>query len=192
MKFTFLEVKNSDMLKKVFEFRYKVMSEIKEFQEYFLATEFKNNQETDMYDKYSLHFVVLDESDNICANVRLIHNSELGYPTENQMLFNKDMFERDKLGELSRIFIDSAYRNLHTTKNIIHNLNKLLYAKMVELNIEYTYGALEPGFIRLLKMCNMPYEVIGEEQVQGKMGLRFPCILYTKKLGSNNQEFINS
>lgn len=192
MSFTFLEAKSGDMLEKVYAFRYKVMSEIEEFREYFLATDFPDNKESDMFDRYSVHFVGLDENSEVCAHVRLIYNCPHGYPTENQMIFNKDMFERDKLGELSRIFIDSKYRNIQTTKIIIQQLNELLYVKMMESGIEYTYGALEARFMRLLRMFKMSYEAVGKEQLQGKMGMRIPCILYTQRLGEDNPEIVKA
>lgn len=189
MSLKFLEVKDQNMMEKVFAFRYRIMSEVKEFREYFLDANFQNGLESDVFDKYAVHFIALDDSDAICANVRLIHHCPDGYPTENQMIFDNSVFERDKLGEVSRIFIDKRYRNLQKTKEIVYNLNRLLYIKMVELGIEYTYGSLEPSFRRLLGIYNMHYEILGEEQKQGKMGLRIPCILYTQRLGDDNLEF---
>ena len=63
-----------------------------------------------------------------------------------------------------------------------------MYNKFLEVGIEYSYGALEPRFVRLLKMYKICYEIIGEKQLHGKMGLRFPCILYTSRLGNDNPE----
>jgi len=99
MDFIFLEVTDKDMLEKVFAFRYKVICETKIFQEYVSENSFENNKESDMFDPYSVQFAVLDEGKNICATVRLIYNSPHGYPTENNMKFDKKSFERDKLGE---------------------------------------------------------------------------------------------
>ena len=65
-----------------------------------------------------------------------------------------------------------------------------MYSKLMKLGIEYTYGALEPRFVRLLKMYKICYEIIGEKQLQGKMGLRYPCILYTQRLGDDNPEIV--
>lgn len=160
------------------------------YQDYFRETDFQDEKESDIYDPFSIHFAAIDEDNNICATVRLIYNCPHGYPTENGMIFNNDMFERDKLGEMSRIFVDAKYRSFKTTKVIIQGLKESIYAGMIELGVKYTYGALEQSFIRLLKMYKMHYEVIGEKQLQGKMGLRFPCILYTKRLGDDNPELI--
>ena len=188
MNFTFLEVKDNNMLEKVFEFRYKVISET--YQEYLKNSTFKDGKEYDKYDAYSIHFAALDESGEVCATVRLIYNSPLGYPTENSMIFDNSMFERDKLGELSRIFVDSKYRSVQTTKIIIQEVKKFMYLRMMQLDIEYTYGSLEKSFLRLLGIYKMCYHTIGEIQIHEHVGSRYPCILYTKQLGLDNPELI--
>jgi len=190
MQFRFLEVENKYLLDEVFAFRYKILKKSDIYKDYFLETDFDDYKEYDKFDPFAIHFAALNQDSEVCATVRLIHNCPLGYPTENDMEFNNTLFERDKLGEMSRIFVDAKYRNIKTTKIIVEELKKLLYYKMMDLGIEYTYGALEPRFVRLLKMYNMNYEIIGKKQFQGKMGLRFPCILYTKRLGEDNPEFI--
>ena len=190
MNFTYLEATNNKMLNSIFEFRYKIISQTKAYSSYYQENEFPNSMESDKYDAYSIHFVVLDEDNAICASVRLIYNSPIGYPTENDMKFDNKKFDRDKLGELSRIFIDEKCRSFKVTKQIIYNLNKLIYLKMIRLKIKYTYGALESNFLRLLKIFKMPYEVLDKKQNQGKMGFRFPCILYTQRLGDENKKFL--
>ena len=59
---------------------------------------------------------------------------------------------------------------------------------MIELNIEYSYGALEKPFFRLLRILKMPYEIIGTEQIHGGR-MRYPSILYTNKLLEENKDF---
>ncbi len=188
--FSFFEVTDGVMLDKVFEFRYKVLRDSKIFQDYFSEIESLDCKEHDKYDPYSVNFVVVNQDGEVSATMRLIYHSPIGYPTENDMSFDNGMFERDKLGEMSRIFIDAKYRDMNRTKVILQGLKELMYNKFVKLGIEYTYGALEPRFIRLLKMYNMRYEIIGEKQMHGKMGLRFPCILYTKRLGDDNPDIV--
>lgn len=188
--FSFLEVKDGGMLDKIFEFRYKVLKESKIFQDYFRTIESPSGKEQDKYDPYCVNFVAVDRNGEIAATIRLIHHSPLGYPTENDMSFNHEMFERAKLGEMSRIFVDTKYRSIDTTKTIMQGLKHLMYSKLMELGLEYTYGALEPRFVRLLRMYDICYETIGEKQLHGKMGLRFPCILYTKRLGDDNPEIV--
>ncbi len=184
MNFTFLEVKDSELLGKVFEFRYKILLEI--YPEYIEASNLLDNKEYDKYDTYSTHFAGIDNEGEICATVRLIYNSPLGYPTENGMMFDRSMFERDKLGEMSRIFVDAKYRNIKTTMDIMDGLKKLMYSKMMKLGVEYTYGSLEESFLRLLRIYKITYITIGEKQEHRPFGFRYPSVLYTKQLGADN------
>jgi N-acyl-L-homoserine lactone synthetase len=188
LDFKFLEVNDNDLLEKVFEFRYQVFLDI--YPEYIKNLNLKEEKEHDKYDPYSIHFVALNKNGEVCATVRLIHNSPLGYPTENYMNVDNKSFDRDKLGEMSRIFVDSKYRNIQTTKSIIQEVKKFMYIKMKQLNIDYTYGSLESTFFRLLKIYKMNYIKIGDEQIHKYFGLRHPCILYTKQLLLDNPELI--
>ncbi len=189
MDFRFLEVDKNDteMLEKVFAFRYKIFLEI--YPEYLIDSNCIDNKESDIYDQYATQFIALDNDDNILATVRMIHSSPIGYPTENSLQFDNTQFQKDKLGEMSRIFVDPKYRSVSTTKKIFYEVKKSIYFKMMELDIEYTYGSLEDNFLRLLKIYKIPYEIIGEKQQY--IGLRYPCILYTKTLENENKEFID-
>ncbi|MDO9265796.1 MAG: GNAT family N-acyltransferase [Sulfurimonas sp.] len=188
MNFTFLEVQGGDLLEKVFAFRYKILLEI--YPEYLQGADFSDNKESDKYDPYSAHFAALNEAGEVCATVRLIYNSPLGYPTENSMTFDSSMFERNKLGELSRIFVDAKYRSIQTTKIIIQEVKKFMYIKMMTIGVQYTYGSLEESFLRLLRIYKMNYITIGKKQIYKDVGLRYPSILYTKQLGIDNPEII--
>jgi N-acyl-L-homoserine lactone synthetase len=178
-----VEVTDEEMLKQVFAFRYKILLEI--FPQYIQAENFKDELEYDKYDTYSLHFVALDKEDNICGNIRLVNNSPIGYPTENHADFDKSQFQREKLGELSRIFIDAKCRSMKSSKTIIDSFKEPVYNKLKEFGIEYTYGSLEENFLRLLKIYGLDYHPIGPLQEVGLFGERYPCILYTKELGEN-------
>jgi len=182
-EFRCVEVTDEEMLKKVFAFRYKVLLDI--FPEYIKAGNFKDELEYDKYDAYSLHFVALDKQDNICGNIRLVYNSPIGYPTENHANFDKSQFQRDKLGELSKIFIDAKCRNMKTSKAIINSFKEPVYKKLKEFGIEYTYGSLEENFLRLLKIYGLDYHPVGSLQKVELFGERYPCILYTKELGEH-------
>lgn len=188
MSFRFIEVKDSELLEKVFAFRYKILLEI--YPEYLQESKILDEKESDKYDSYSAHFAALNETDEVCATVRLIYNSPIGYPTENNMTFDNSMFERDKLGEMSRIFVDVKYRNMKTTMSIMDGLKKLMYSKLMKLGVQYTYGSLEESFLRLLRIYKITYVTIGEKQEHGFFGFRYPSILYTKQLGADNPSVI--
>lgn len=178
-----------ELIDEVLSFRYKIFQEI--YPEYLQTSNFAQDKEHDQYDPYSVYFAALNEHNRVCATVRLIHNSPIGYPTENSMEFDNSSFERNKLGEMSRIFVDSEYRNMQNTKTIIEEVKRFMLKKMMELGIEYTYGSLEENFFRLLKIYKMNYEVIGDMQTHGQFGNRYPCVLYTKRLAQDNPTLLS-
>jgi N-acyl-L-homoserine lactone synthetase len=188
LNFNFIEVTDKKLLEKVFEFRYKIFLEI--YPKYLHNLNLKEKKEQDEYDLYSVHFAALDKNGEICATVRLIYNSPIGYPTQNYMKISNINFDKSKLGEMSRIFVDAKYRNIQTTRSIIDEVKKFMYIKMKQFGIEYTYGSLESNFLRLLKIYKMNYITIGQEQIHKYFGLRYPCILYTKQLIIDNPELI--
>ncbi len=188
VNFTFLEVTDKELLDKVFIFRYKVLEEV--YPKYLHKAGIVGIKEHDKYDPYAIHFAALDKEGEVCATVRLIYHSPIGYPTENSTQFDNSMFDRDKLGEMSRIFVGAHYRDMKTTKIIINEFKKLTYLKMMKIGVEYSYGYLEESFLRLLKIYKMPYHPIGAIHQDENLGLRYPCILYTEELGTTNPEFI--
>jgi len=188
MNFTFLEVADKDLLDKVYGFRYQVLTEI--YPGYLQKSGFSDAKEQDKYDTYSVHFAALNKEGEVCATLRFISHSPIGYPTENNLNFDNSMFEREKLAEMSRIFIDARYRNMKTTKILINGIKKLVYFKIIKEKIQYIYGSLEENFLRLLQIYKIPYIPIGEKQEHENFGLRYPCILYIEDLAKENPEFI--
>ncbi len=188
INFTFLEVTDKELLDKVFAFRYQVLEEV--YPKYLQEVGIIGVKEYDKYDSYAVHFAALNEEKKVCATVRLIYHSPVGYPTENSTQFDNSKFERDKLGEMSRIFVDKKYRSIKNTKIIIQAVKEFMYVKMMQKGIEYTYGYLEESFLRLLKIYKMPYHPVGSIHEDENLGLRYPCILYTEELSTANPEFI--
>lgn len=183
MKYTFTHVTDKETLEKVHRFRYKVMHD-----ELGWICENKEGKETDDFDKYCDQFAVLNSDDEICCTMRLIHNSPIGYPTERFLDLNEEKykFDRDKLSEMSRIFIDAKHRNMRETKVFISTIVKeLAYEKMKEHGIEYCYGMLEQKFLKLVNMYKIPYQPISDiEQDYDK--LKYPSILYVKEMEKQN------
>jgi len=186
--FTFLEVSDKELLDKVFAFRYKILMEV--YPEYVRKVGITDTKEYDRYDPYAIHFAALDKEGEVSATVRLIYHSPVGYPTENSTQFDNSMFERDKLGEMSRIFVDKKYRSIKNTKIIIEAVKEFMYVKMMQEGIKYTYGYLEESFLRLLKIYKMPYHPVGSLHQDENIGLRYPCILRTEELGTINPKLI--
>ncbi len=181
--FYFFEVLDENMLERVYRFRYDIVCEELGF---FEKNELK--KESDKYDRFSSHFVALDDNCNIVATTRLIHNSPIGYPTEEHLKINEpikmllDTYKRDKLSELSRVFIAKKHRNMSDTKHIINNfIVEKVYPKVKDLGIEYCYSAMEKKFIRLLSMFGIHFEIIGPLQ-SGYGSPRYPCLLSIARL----------
>jgi len=185
MTTSFVEAVTPEQLEKIFAFRYKIVCEKLGVTELDYC---EPGCETDEYDPYSVHFAAFDDDGSVAACVRLIHHSPIGYPTANHMHFDAGTptFAPDKISELSRIFVGRDHRGLRQTKFLLNGLKEVVFAKMLEMNIEYAYGSLERPFLKLLNMFKIPYKPIGEEQ--DYIGLRYPCIMYSRDLIAANPE----
>jgi N-acyl-L-homoserine lactone synthetase len=185
MKYHFVHVTNEEILDKVYRFRYKVMHK-----ELGWIKANIDEKESDAYDEYCDQFAILNCEGEICCTMRLIHHSPIGYPTERFLDIKQSQyqFDRDKLAEMSRIFIDPKYRNMRETKIFISSIVKsLAYEKIKEHGIEYCYGMLETKFLKLVNMFKIPYQPISElEQDYDK--LKYPSMLYVKELEKQNPQ----
>jgi len=189
MKYYFMHVTNKEILEKVHRFRYKIM-----YDELGWIKSNPNGIETDAYDRYCDQFAILNDKSEICCTMRLIHHSPIGYPTERFLDLDQEkyQYERDKLSEMSRIFIHPRYRNMSETKIFISSIVKsLAYEKIKEYKIEYCYGMLEEKFLKLVNMFKIPYQSIADiEEDYDK--LKYPSILYVKELQRLNPQLEKS
>ncbi len=186
--FTFLHVTDPELLARIHRFRYEIYCEELEY-----GPPNDELAERDQYDAYSDQFVALDAEGNVCASMRLVHHSPVGYPTENGLDLPDEVkiYPRDKLGEMSRIFIHPKYRNMKDTKTLISTIVKTLaYEKLKEYGIEYSYGALSHSFLKLVNMFKIPYMPIGPAQKYGGNDFRFPSILHTRGLELYNPQIL--
>lgn len=186
MSYQFIEVSSKEQLDKVFAFRYAILDEKDETRAYLKNC--KNGLETDEYDAYSVHFAAFDVAGEVIAYTRLVHHSSIGYPMTKFIHYDHESwnFDPEKLGEFSRIFVAPHLRSIQILKTLFKPLKVIVYNKLIELNIKYTYGALEKSFFRLLSILNFPYHRIGE--IQPYFGSRYPCIMYTNELREANSE----
>ena len=189
MQYQFLHVHDRALLDKVYRFRFKIYCEESDALD---PNNYPDKKETDAYDQYCDQFAILNSDEEICCTMRLIHHSPIGYPTANYLEFDKKIhcYHEEKIGEMSRIFIDKKYRNMHDTKIFINSIVKsLAYKKIKEYGIEYCYGALESRFLKLVNMFKIPYMPIGEAQLNyGKK--RHPSILFTADLEEQNPQLL--
>ncbi|MCF6201031.1 MAG: GNAT family N-acetyltransferase [Hydrogenimonas sp.] len=186
--FKCIEAKDPELIKEIYKFRYQIACEEEGI---FDKNNYPDEYESDEYDKYSLQYVFLNKKNTIVACVRLIYNSKIGYPTLNNLkLFNRkenSVLLHSRTAELSRIFIKKEYRSIKNTRQIIDLIKINTGKRMEEMNIVYSYGALERSFFRLLQIFKMPYRQIGPFQMYGRK-MRAPCIMYTDELIELNKE----
>jgi N-acyl-L-homoserine lactone synthetase len=184
-QFNFIYVTTQEILEKVHRFRYNIMHE-----ELGWIEANSTKKERDAYDDYSEQFAILNSDDEICCTMRLIHHSPIGYPTERFLDLQQPQYqyERNKLAELSRIFIAKKYRNMRETNIFISTIVKnLAYEKMKKHEIEYCYGMLEPRFLKLVNMFKIPYKPISTI-VQDYDKFKFPSILNVREMEEQNPQ----
>jgi len=188
MPYQFIEVSTEEQLEKVFAFRYQIVCEKLGVSKLDYC---EPNREIDEYDAYSEHFAAFDEAGEVVACTRLIHHSPIGYPMTNHMSYDTNIwhFDREQLGEFSRIFVSPQIRGTKELKPLFDSLKTIGYTMMKKLDITYTFGALEKPFFRLLNMLHFPYKRIGD--LQPYIGQRYPSILYTDELRCANPELFS-
>ncbi len=186
--FKCIEAKDKELIKEIYRFRAEItcneLGSVKK-------EECIDGMEIDEYDRYSIQYAFFDEKDRLAACVRLVHHSDIGYPTFNALKIDPkervNLLPDDKMAELSRIFIGKDYRCIKNTKEIIDLVKLNAGKRMAEMGIEYSYGALEKSFLRLLAILKMPYRPIGPYQQYGGR-MRAPCIMSTEELLELNKE----
>ena len=104
MGFIVDKVLDDSGLKEIYRLRYKVYVEECGFER---PENHPDGIEIDEFDKNSIHFAAKDNSKNIIGTVRLILNSQIGFPIEEhcKLNINKDELPRNHLAEISRLAI---------------------------------------------------------------------------------------
>jgi N-acyl amino acid synthase of PEP-CTERM/exosortase system len=102
-------VKNDKELQEVYRLRYQVYCTECGFED---PKDHPDGIEKDEYDDYAAHFIAIDHDDNIIGTVRLVNNSELGFPVEKfcNLDIDTSRIPKDGLGEISRLAISKAFR----------------------------------------------------------------------------------
>jgi N-acyl-L-homoserine lactone synthetase len=75
---------------------------------------------TDIFDSHAIHFAVKDDSQKIIGAIRLIMDSDEGFPIEKycELDINKDEIHHDRIAEISRLVIHRDYRRRAEDKYI--------------------------------------------------------------------------
>jgi len=186
MKLKFVCVNgNKERLLKAFRFRYQIFCIEKKFYD---KNNYKNKIETDIYDKYSLHFAAFDEDENIVGYVRVVCNSKEGYPIEKLCPYPVTLNQKDSrknIAEISRLAIDKRYR-VHTNREGINEfqqsnlmplsvikkfcasriqmgLYRFVYYACTELNITHLYAVMEKTLFDCLLQTSIEFKILGTE-----------------------------
>ena len=108
-RFRFGQVIDYDLLKDTFRMRYEVYVDEFGFED---EADHPDGLETDEYEKESIHFACLNETDSVVGTIRLVLHSDKGFPIEHatKLNFTGEKPEPDKTGEISRLTVSKGLR----------------------------------------------------------------------------------
>ena len=108
-KFKFCEATTEEQRKKVYRLRYEVYALEFGFEN---PNDFPDKLEKDPYDPCSVHFIALNEDDDIIGTVRMILHSEKGFPVEHasEITDFKDKPSPERITEVSRLAVSKKLR----------------------------------------------------------------------------------
>lgn len=185
--FQFKRVTVEDELIEVFKLRYKIYCEEWGFEK---PEDYPGGLETDEFDKYSLHFAaVLKDTNQLIGTVRIILNSEKGFPLERHCKIDVNLtgFNRDKIGEISRLAISKEYHrrledrfiykdiagydpeicrftnNRRKRQEIVIGLYKCIYVESKKMGLTHWYAVMTKGLKLLLKRMGIFFVPIGPD-----------------------------
>ncbi len=108
-KFKFKEAATQELKDQVYRLRYEVYAMEFGFEN---PADFPDKREQDDYDPYSIHFVTLNEYDEVIGTVRIILENEKGFPADHASDTSgfKDRPEDRHLTEVSRLAVSKTMR----------------------------------------------------------------------------------
>ena len=187
------------LLLEVFRLRYKVYVEEWGFER---SEDHPGGMERDAYDDHSVHFVVRRTGEeHVIGTVRMIVNSECGFPIEKHCTLERDLsvMNREGFGEISRLAISKEYRRRTTDSvyrdrepltpelfrrmyggqrrlenDIVLGLYRCICMESLERGNEYLLAVMARGLVTLLRRVGIVFDAIGPEQ--NYHGLRAPYL----------------
>lgn len=149
--------------------------------------------ERDEFDAHAVHFGALAaETGELIGTIRIILNSELGFPIEQHCVFDTDLsfVEKSNIAEISRLAVSKDYRrravdrliyndgsnaeqiarNSEVNKErrkhelyIVMGLYTCMYKESLALGLTHWYGLMAKGLHILLRRSNIHFNPIGPE-----------------------------
>jgi len=181
-------VEDMQDLKKLYRLRYEVYCVQKGFLD---PADYPDKCETDIFDKHALQFGAFDHSGHALGTLRLIKNSEAGFPMLTHCKINVLEDVLQKSGEISRLAVSKMIRKRvgdgeygmavdggmldekpksltqHNKRqhrpDIVVGLYKSLYQESKRAGISHWLAVMEPGLLKLLKRFYFNFEPIGPE-----------------------------
>lgn len=180
---------HKDLLQETFRLRYNIYCHEAEFLD---DTDYPDEIESDVYDDHSIHFAALDNTNQVVGTLRLIFDSEHGFPLETHCPNydrSKITFPRTQLAEISRLAVSKSWRRRRndglyglTSYNsngdsetpehikrkrkrpiIVFGLYKQLYLESKRRGITHWYAAMEQKLNHTLNKFSFEFEPIGPE-----------------------------
>lgn len=182
----FKRITREDELIEVYKLRYKVYCEEWGFEK---PEDHQGGLETDEFDKHSIHFIGIDDKHQAIATVRIILNSEKGFPFEKHCKIDVDLsnLNRDKAGEISRLAISKEYRrrvedrfkyegtaeyyeevvgvskDRRRSEEIAIGLYKCIYVESKKMGLTHWFAVMAKGLYLLLKKMGILFTPIGPD-----------------------------
>lgn len=184
--FCFKAAREESELRAVYQLRYKSYCEEWGFER---PEDHPERIEYDEFDKCAVHFVSTVNGGQLIGTIRLILNSEKGFPVEGHCRIDEDLsrLNRDKIGEISRLAISKEYlrraddsffyggrgeyepevmtvpserRKRH---EIVCGLYKCVYRESKKRGLTHWYAAMGKGLYILLSRLGITFSPIGPE-----------------------------
>jgi N-acyl amino acid synthase of PEP-CTERM/exosortase system len=188
--FEYRKVPQDDpLLTEVFKLRYKVYAEEWGFEK---KEDHPGEIEKDEFDDHSAHFVVMRKGEErIIGTIRMITNSEKGFPIEKHCRIDADLsaYDKNRFGEISRLAVSKDYRRRATdavyfdgkvidtatitsmfagsrkmSNDIVLGLYQCIYRESLERGNQFLLAVMAKGLYLLLKRVGILFEPIGPEQ----------------------------
>lgn len=172
------------LLKMSYALRYKVYCEERGF---LRGVNYPDKLESDIFDRYSLHFGVFDAAENLVATARLVQNSVVSLPlSQHCTLFDHEsgLISTDgQIAEVSRLSVSRGYRRRQgdgfyglaeatmpytgterrSGENAVFALYRSIYQISKRSGITHWLAATEKSLHRLLTRYGFPFKPIGPE-----------------------------
>lgn len=210
-RFLFQKISHeSPLMSEVYRLRYKVYCDEWKFES---PDDHPGGLEKDEFDAHSVHFGALEaETGKLIGTIRIILDSDLGFPIEHHCTFDTDLssLSKKRIAEISRLAVSKEYRrravdrliyndgsnaeeiarqaeeNKERRKHelfIIMGLYICMYKESLALGLTHWYGLMAKGLHILLRRSNLHFTPIGPEI--DYHGRRVPYVGDIRELAKN-------